>query len=124
MFQRWQWIVMAALVTTLPLAAGTARAAERLRRAASSTGDDLRADRDRRLFRRAGADVETNRRHDARDLGFWDTGARKTIHFNAHYDVVPVSGSWRHGSPFNPVVEKGWIYGRGTGDMKGATQKW
>ena len=53
-------------------------------------------------------------------IGFWDTGAKKTIHFNAHYDVVPVSGEWRHGSPFNPVVEKAWIYGRGTADMKGA----
>ncbi len=53
-------------------------------------------------------------------IGFWDAGAKKTLHFNAHYDVVPVSGAWRHGSPFNPVVEKGWIYGRGTADMKGA----
>jgi succinyl-diaminopimelate desuccinylase len=53
-------------------------------------------------------------------IGFWDVGAKKTIHFNAHYDVVPVSGTWRHGSPFNPVVEQGWIYGRGTADMKGA----
>ena len=53
-------------------------------------------------------------------LGFWDTGAKKTLHFNAHYDVVPVSGAWRHGDAFNPVVEKGWVYGRGTSDMKGA----
>lgn len=53
-------------------------------------------------------------------IGFWDTGAKKTLHFNAHYDVVPVSGTWRHGSPFNPVVERGWIFGRGTADMKGA----
>ena len=53
-------------------------------------------------------------------IGFWDTGAKKTLHFNAHYDVVPVSGTWRHGSPFNPVVNKGWICGRGTADMKGA----
>ncbi len=53
-------------------------------------------------------------------LGFWNTRAKKTVHFNAHYDVVPVSGSWRHGEAFNPVVEKGWIYGRGTADMKGA----
>lgn len=53
-------------------------------------------------------------------IGFWDAGAKKTLHFNAHYDVVPASGAWRHGSPFNPVVEKGWIYGRGTADMKGA----
>jgi len=53
-------------------------------------------------------------------IGFWDVGAKKTVHFNSHYDVVPVSGTWRHGDAFNPVVERGWIYGRGTGDMKGA----
>ena len=53
-------------------------------------------------------------------LGYWDAGAEKTLHFNAHYDVVPVSGRWRHGDPFNPVVQDGWIYGRGTSDMKGA----
>jgi succinyl-diaminopimelate desuccinylase len=47
-------------------------------------------------------------------------GARKTIHFNAHYDVVPVSGTWRHGDPFSGAVEKGVIYGRGTADMKGS----
>ena len=47
-------------------------------------------------------------------------GAKKTIHFNAHYDVVPVSGAWRHGSPFSGAVERGWIYGRGTADMKGS----
>jgi succinyl-diaminopimelate desuccinylase len=47
-------------------------------------------------------------------------GARKTIHFNAHYDVVPVSGAWRHGNPFSGAVEKGVIYGRGTADMKGS----
>jgi succinyl-diaminopimelate desuccinylase len=53
-------------------------------------------------------------------IGFWDAGAKKTVHFNAHYDVVPVSGIWRHGSAFNPVPEQGWVYGRGTADMKGA----
>ena len=47
-------------------------------------------------------------------------GARKTIHFNAHYDVVPVSGTWRHGSPFTGRIEDGWIHGRGTADMKGS----
>lgn len=47
-------------------------------------------------------------------------GAKRTIHFNAHYDVVPVSGAWRHGSPFSGTVERGWIYGRGTSDMKGS----
>jgi succinyl-diaminopimelate desuccinylase len=47
-------------------------------------------------------------------------GAKKTIHFNAHYDVVPVSGKWKHGSPFSGSVSGGWIYGRGTADMKGS----
>ncbi|MEO7598946.1 MAG: ArgE/DapE family deacylase [Opitutus sp.] len=47
-------------------------------------------------------------------------GAQKTIHFNAHYDVVPVSGKWRHGSPFSGAVDRGWIFGRGTSDMKGS----
>ncbi|MGA2446372.1 MAG: ArgE/DapE family deacylase [Opitutaceae bacterium] len=53
-------------------------------------------------------------------LGFLDAGAAKTVHFNAHYDVVPAGGRWRHGSPFVPAVEDGWIYGRGTADMKGS----
>ncbi len=44
----------------------------------------------------------------------------KTLHFNAHYDVVPVSGGWRHGDAFSGKTEDGWIYGRGTADMKGS----
>ncbi len=47
-------------------------------------------------------------------------GAKKTLHFNAHYDVVPVSGKWKHGNAFSGAVERGWIYGRGTADMKGS----
>ena len=47
-------------------------------------------------------------------------GARKTVHFNAHYDVVPVSGRWSYGGPFSGAVRGGWIYGRGTADMKGS----
>ncbi len=47
-------------------------------------------------------------------------GRPKTLHFNAHYDVVPVSGAWRHGDPFSGQVENGWIHGRGTADMKGS----
>lgn len=47
-------------------------------------------------------------------------GAKKTLHFNAHYDVVPVSGRWKHGSAFSGTIERGWIYGRGTADMKGS----
>lgn len=47
----------------------------------------------------------------------WDVGAEKTIHFNAHYDVVPVSGNWRF-PPFSPEIEDEWLYGRGADDMK------
>ncbi len=53
-------------------------------------------------------------------IGFLEAGAKKTIHFNAHYDVVPVSGTWKHGNAFNPAVDRSHIYGRGTADMKGA----
>jgi succinyl-diaminopimelate desuccinylase len=53
-------------------------------------------------------------------IGYRSTGASKTIHFNAHFDVVPAGGRWRHASPFEPAVENGWIYGRGTADMKGS----
>lgn len=54
-------------------------------------------------------------------LGFRPVkGAKRTIHFNAHYDVVPVSGQWRHEDAFSGAVEGGWIYGRGTSDMKGS----
>jgi len=53
-------------------------------------------------------------------LGYLDAGAARTMHFNAHYDVVPAGGGWRRGGPFHPAVEGGWIYGRGTADMKGS----
>jgi len=49
----------------------------------------------------------------------WDVGARETVHFNGHYDVVPASGKWRFG-PFEPKTDNGWLYGRGACDMKGA----
>lgn len=52
-------------------------------------------------------------------IGRWEVGAKKTLHFNAHYDVVPVSGQWKFG-PFNPKIADGHLYGRGSGDMKGS----
>ncbi len=48
----------------------------------------------------------------------WDVGAEKTVHFNAHYDVVPVSGEWRFDDPFSGKIEGEWLYGRGSDDMK------
>ena len=53
-------------------------------------------------------------------LGKWQAGAAKTLHANAHYDVVPVSGKWKFDDPFSGKIEDGWMYGRGTADMKGA----
>lgn len=53
-------------------------------------------------------------------LARWDVGAKKTVHFNAHFDVVPAAPEgWRFGA-FNPRVRGGWLYGRGSADMKGA----
>ena len=49
----------------------------------------------------------------------WNLGKKKTVHFNAHYDVVPVSGSWMY-PPFSGHSEKGVLYGRGAADMKGS----
>jgi len=49
----------------------------------------------------------------------WDVGAKETVHFNGHYDVVPASGKWKFG-PFEPKISNGWLYGRGACDMKGA----
>ena len=50
----------------------------------------------------------------------WDVGAEKTVHFNAHYDVVPVAGDWRFDDPFSGEIDGEWLYGRGADDMKDA----
>jgi acetylornithine deacetylase/succinyl-diaminopimelate desuccinylase len=44
---------------------------------------------------------------------------RPTLIVNGHLDVVPVeAGDWTH-APFDPVIEDGRLYGRGSADMKG-----
>lgn len=40
------------------------------------------------------------------------------LQFNGHYDVVPVGTGWKK-DPFEPRIEEGRMYGRGTTDMKG-----
>lgn len=46
-------------------------------------------------------------------------GSRPTLIINGHLDVVPVAAeAWSH-DPFDPDVEEGRLYGRGTADMKG-----
>lgn len=41
-----------------------------------------------------------------------------TLHFNGHIDVVEPGEGWTR-DPFDPVIEDGRLYGRGTCDMKG-----
>ena len=47
----------------------------------------------------------------------WNVGAKKTIHFNSHYDVVPAGEGWSQ-PPFEPWIDGDWLYGRGSDDMK------
>ncbi len=47
----------------------------------------------------------------------WDVGAKKTLHINGHYDVVPVTSNWKT-NPFKPVIKNGKLFGRGAEDMK------
>lgn len=46
-------------------------------------------------------------------------GANRSFGFNGHTDVVPIgdAAAWTH-DPFGAVVVDGWMYGRGTTDMK------
>lgn len=46
-------------------------------------------------------------------------GANRSFGFNGHTDVVPIgdAAAWKH-DPFGAVVVDGWMYGRGTTDMK------
>lgn len=46
-------------------------------------------------------------------------GANRTFGFNGHTDVVPVGNpaDWTH-PPFSAATVDGWMYGRGTTDMK------
>ncbi|MDO8884441.1 succinyl-diaminopimelate desuccinylase [Pseudotabrizicola sp.] len=50
----------------------------------------------------------------------WGTrGANRSFGFNGHTDVVPVgdAAAWTH-DPFGAEIVDGWMYGRGTTDMK------
>jgi len=50
-------------------------------------------------------------------IGRWDVGAKKTLHFTGHYDVVPPTAGWKT-DPFKPIVKGARLIGRGTDDMK------
>lgn len=48
---------------------------------------------------------------------FENTPARTLLHFNGHFDVVPVGDGWTV-DPFAGVVQDGRVYGRGATDQK------
>lgn len=49
------------------------------------------------------------------------SGGGRSLALNGHVDVVPPQpdAQWRHGGPWSGAVEDGWVWGRGSCDMKG-----
>jgi succinyl-diaminopimelate desuccinylase len=106
------------LPTVNPPGAGYLECAEYLRGQMEQLGLATRVHRvPTAEARRLGAEAVAHPR--ANVIGRWDVGAPRTVHFNCHFDVVPAGPGWRFGA-FEPKVSKGWMYGRGTADMKGA----
>lgn len=50
-------------------------------------------------------------------LARWDVGAKRTLHFNGHLDVVPPTAGWKT-DPFKPVITRNRLIARGADDMK------
>ena len=46
-----------------------------------------------------------------------DASGGPDVHFTGHFDVVPAGEDWTQ-DPYDPVVEDGRLYGRGSSDMK------
>lgn len=49
----------------------------------------------------------------------WNVGAKRTLHFTGHYDVVPPTSGWKS-DPFKPVLTGKKLIARGANDMKGS----
>jgi acetylornithine deacetylase/succinyl-diaminopimelate desuccinylase family protein len=76
-----------------------------------------------RHYRELGAEVELYEAEAKRAnlIGVWKgAGGGKSLIFNGHVDVVPVSDpeGWEFGDPFSGKIKDGRIYGRGSTDMK------
>jgi succinyl-diaminopimelate desuccinylase len=48
--------------------------------------------------------------------------ARPSLHFNGHFDVVPVGNDWTK-DPFGAEIEDGKLYGRGTVEQSGSVDE-
>lgn len=94
------------------------------------------------LFKKMGANVEVDpmrekviqdfyRKHQEGNLGHnyenrynvyatFSGKSKRSLMFNGHMDVMPADNveEWTH-PPFQPVIQDGKMYGRGTADMKG-----
>lgn len=51
-------------------------------------------------------------------VGRWGGAEGPTLILNGHVDVVPPGAQWSS-DPFEPLVDSGWLWGRGACDMKG-----
>ncbi len=52
-------------------------------------------------------------------LGTTPHSSGRTLLINGHIDVVPVNELTWSSDPFVPFIREGWLFGRGSGDMKG-----
>ena len=78
------------------------------------------------LMEAAGFEIEVQEYRDPHGITKWNVAGRKGtgtggLAYFGHTDVVPVSSwSFPGGGPFEPVVQSGRLYGRGSCDMKGS----
>ena len=78
-----------------------------------STDEAAAADLVEAVGSRAGVDVWRSENNVVLSVGDGD----RTLLFNSHLDVVPPSDGHCF-APFDPVVDNGWLYGRGSVDAK------
>ncbi len=71
---------------------------------------------DDKQVEKSGHDPKKNPRYNV--VARWDVGAKKTLHLNGHFDVVPATGDWKT-DPHELVEKKNRLFGRGSYDDLG-----